>query len=81
MRLHKFADKKGSKAIQADHLDHNFSRLKPLLQDGAALGYSVTETPEGWALNIFPPLPVGSGPWVLGFNGSQLIWLQTQACT
>jgi hypothetical protein len=81
MQLHKFADKKGAPTLSADHLDENFARLRPLLQDGTEVGYSVTETPGGWSLSIFPPLPDGAGgPFVLGFSGGRLVWLPTEEC-
>lgn len=79
--LYKFAEKKGAGGIEADRLDANFARLKPLMQDGNAPQYSVTQTPEGWSLNIFPPFPAGTGPFVLAYSGGALIWLETEACT
>jgi hypothetical protein len=82
MNLHKFSDKKGATSINATHLDENFSRLRPNLQDGTIAGYSVNETPYGWSLNIFPPMPDGPGaPFVLGFDGGRLVWIPTQACS
>lgn len=67
-------------AISAESLDYNFSRLVPLKQDGNAPQYSVTETPNGWSLNIFPPYPSGSGTYVLGFTRGGLAWIATEAC-
>jgi hypothetical protein len=81
MQLHKFTDKKGAASINADHLDENFARLRPLLQDGTTVGYSVSESPQGWSLTIFPPLPDGAGgPFILGLAGGRLVWLATENC-
>jgi hypothetical protein len=81
MTLHTFADKKGATTLSADQLDDNFRRLRPLLADGTLVGYSVNETPYGWSLNIFPPPPNGSGPFVLGYEGGRLVWLATESCS
>lgn len=82
MQLHKFSDKKGATQISADALDENFARLRPAQPDGNVVGYSVNNSPFGWSLNIFPPLPSGPGaPFVLAFSGGGLVWLPTQACT
>lgn len=82
MNLHKFVQKKGATTISAQELDDNFARLKPLLQDGSIASYSVNETPQGWSLNIFPPLPDGAGgPFVLGFTGGRLSWIPTENCS
>jgi hypothetical protein len=90
MTLHRFSSKKGSTGIQADHLDDNFARLKPLPSDGNA-SYSIIETPQGWKLAIsnqqlipsdrlLPPPPT-SGTFVLGAQNGTITWLQTEACT
>lgn len=79
MKLHTFSDKKGAMTISADHLDQNFARCKPLLQDGSSAQYRVTETPNGWQLKILPDAPSG-GTFVLGFSGGALVWLPTEAC-
>lgn len=77
----KAASKDGRSAISAKDLDDNFARVSPLAgQDGSAPQYSVTQTPQGWRLDIFPPFPSGPGPFVLGFNGQGLVWIPTEGC-
>jgi hypothetical protein len=80
MTLFKFAESKGAAAIPADALDANFARLKPLLQDGDSAQYRVTETPNGWQLNIFPPVPSGAGPFLLGIVAGRIAWIATTEC-
>lgn len=81
MELIRFSDKLAGKdptaapyRIPARDLDRNFSMLKPLKADGNARQYLLTETPEGWAIKIFPDFPSGPGPFLLGFSNGKLYW-------
>jgi len=81
MELVRFSDKLAGKdptaapyRIPARDLDRNFSMLKPLKADGNARQYLLTETPEGWAIKIFPDFPSGAGPFFLAFGGGGLYW-------
>jgi hypothetical protein len=84
MFLYQFAQDKGETRISADRLDENFARVKPLPQDGSGRSYSVTETPQGWKLElspqgILPPAPE-SGTFVLASVNGEIAWLATEAC-
>jgi len=79
--LRKFTDLLGGKdrsgppyAIPAKMLDDNFAACQPIQQDGNSRQYSVTQTPHGWQLRIFPPFPSGEGPSFLVFVNGQLAW-------
>jgi len=96
MQLVSFAAQKGSGSIRADDLDQNFRQLQPMATDGSARTYSITSTPDGWLLTIYPdnivqqglsqifnsefPSPPGSGTYVLGAVGGQLAWIGTENC-
>lgn len=60
--------------LKASDLDRNFAMLKPLKSDGNARQYLLTETPEGWAIKIFPDFPSGAGPFFLAFSATGLYW-------
>ncbi len=86
MQLTKFTDLLDGKnpsappfRIPAAVLDDNFSRLRPLQQDGDSKQYAVTETPQGWSLTIFPPYP-DSGLHVLGIKDGKIQWIPTTGC-
>ena len=81
MELVRFSDKLAGKdptaapyRIPARDLDRNFSMLKPLKADGNARQYLLTETPEGWAIKIFPDFPSGAGPFFLAISNGRLYW-------
>lgn len=90
MELHRFANDRGDTRISADRLDDNFARLKPLPQDGAGRQYSITETPNGWLLRLFPEAnndalsilssPPSNGTYVLGSVDGVIRWLTTESC-
>lgn len=65
--------------IPAAILDNNFARLQPLQGDGVK-NYSITETPNGWSLELFPERPP-TGTYVLGCINGQITWLTTEACS
>lgn len=75
MELRKFSSQLGGKdpagppyRIPARDLDANFSKLKPLAQDGNKRQYAINETPDGWFLRLFPEsltdgeTPLGDAP-------------------
>jgi hypothetical protein len=80
MTLHSFVAETGSPTISAKALDENFSKLKPLRQDGSPRQYGVTETKDGWSLTIFPPFPNSDALHVLGVQDGVLQWIETESC-
>lgn len=66
--------------ISAAELDANFAKLKPLQGDGTAKQYLLTETPQGWYMNIFPKFPSGGDTFVLGCVQGTLTWIATEEC-
>lgn len=81
MQIATFSDKTPSATISARDLDANFRRLRPLQSDGTNRQYLLTETPDGWRIQIFPDFPASSGSLhVLGFQNGFMRWVPTQDC-
>lgn len=81
MNLVSFQTAAPATAIKAADLDANFAKLKPMQPAGSPRQYSLTESPVGWSMKIFPDFPTGSGKMhVLGIQGGQLRWIPTQEC-
>lgn len=81
MKLATFSDKRGATTIKAADLDANFSKLKPLTVFGnSQKQYSLTETPAGWSLMIFPPFPTDGAMYVLSIKDGMMQWTSTQSC-
>lgn len=86
MQLIRFSNQVGARALQAEDLDNNFARLTPLQNDGSKRQYAITETPQGWKLELFldsilPTIPnatlVGQsslGIYVLVANNQTTEW-------
>ena len=86
MQLIRFSNQIGARALQAEDLDNNFARLTPLPNDGSKRQYAITETPQGWKLELFldsilPTIPnatlVGQsslGIYVLVANNQTTEW-------
>ena len=80
MELAKFSAQLGGKdpsgppyRIPARDLDANFSKLKPLPQDGNNRQYAIDETPEGWRLKLFPDQKTNVASAVALLDGLQLV--------
>lgn len=81
MELYSFVQNSPAASISAEQLDKNFRRLRPLRADGtSAKQYLLTESPNGWALQIFPNFPNNGALHVLGFQSGRLLWVSTSEC-
>jgi hypothetical protein len=81
MKLFAFKSEVGASTIPAAALDANFSMLRPLQSSGYPRQYALTETPQGWAMTIFPQFPQAAGGLhVLGIQNGQLRWVPTESC-
>jgi hypothetical protein len=76
MELYKFQSQAGTSdayAIRARQLDENFARVQPK-NNGT---YGIDESPQGWALNIFPAFPASAEEThylTYGDDGEGLQW-------
>lgn len=78
--LHKFTSKRGAKTISAQMLDDNFAQLQPLQPSGNAKHYSLSQSPQGWSMRIFPEAPLDGKLYVLALSNGQMVWYPTKDC-
>lgn len=71
----KFASQAGASSIRGRDLDANFSRLQPV-SNGQ---YGISQSDEGWSLNILPTFPTSStAALYLTYTGGSLQWRSLQ---
>lgn len=81
MELHQFSESAPAASISSKMLDQNFRKLRPLRVDGnAARQYLLTETPDGWRLQIFPTFPEAGSLHLLGIKDGAMGWFSTTEC-